>query len=100
MRICSIGHILFFRPFHRTINILLDDWQTDAFYLLVDIQGIYVRHATDIVDDGHDTGLQIRGVDIILTAYAVDELSGIETVGVYGSLYERLHECGHDGVTR
>ena len=99
MRICSTGHILFFRPFHRVISMSLDDRQTDAFYLLVDIQGIYIRHATDIVDDGHDTGLQIRGVDIILTAHAVDELSGIETVGVYGSLDERLHECRHDGVT-
>ena len=99
MRICSIGHILFFRPFHRVISILLDDWQTDAFDLLVDIQGVYIRHATDIVDNGHDTGLQIRGVDIILTAHAVDELSGIKTVGVYGSLDERLHERSHDGVS-
>ena len=100
MRICSTGHILFFRPFHRVISMSLDDRQTDAFYLLVDIQGIYIRHATDIVDDGHDARLELRGVDLVLARNTTDEVLGVETLRMDHSPDELLEKRLHDLVTR
>ena len=51
-----------------------DDGEGDAANLLVDIEGIDIGHATDIVDDGHEAGLEVWTVDVVLTADAPDEL--------------------------
>ena len=66
--------------------------QGNAANLLVFIQGIDIRHATDVVDNSHETCLKIWGTDMVLAADTPDELSGVETLGMNGSLDELFHE--------
>ncbi len=40
--------------------------QGDAVDLLVDIEGVDIGHAADVVDDGHDAGLEVGGVYLVL----------------------------------
>ena len=53
---------------------ILDDGQRDAAYFLIDIEGVDIGHAADIVDDGHEAGLQVRTGYVVLAAHATDEL--------------------------
>ena len=77
----------------------LHNRQTDTIDFLIDIEGIDVGHTADVVDNGHETGLKVRIVDVVLTADTVDELTGVETVGIEDSLGHGLHERSHDLVT-
>ena len=77
-----------------------DNWQGDAVNLLVDVQGIDIGHAADVVNHGHDARFEVRTLYVVLTAEPPHELLRIETVGVDGRLDERLHECLHDFITR
>ena len=45
-----------------------DDGQRDAVNLLVDVQGIDVGHAADIVDDSHEPCLQVIALYVVLAA--------------------------------
>ena len=68
-----------------------DDGEGDAADLLVDIEGIDIGHATDIVDDGHETRLKVGGIDVVLAADTADELLGVETFRMTGGLDEMAH---------
>lgn len=48
--------------------------QTDAIYLLVDVESIYIGHAADIVYYCHDAGLEVVGVDFVLAAHSAYKL--------------------------
>ena len=58
----------------RPQNIQLDDGQGDATNLLIDIEGIDIGHTTDIVNDSHQAGLEVRRVDVVLAAHTAEEL--------------------------
>ena len=45
----------------------LDDGERDAADFLIYLKRINIRHATDIVDDGHQSCLKVRGIDVVLT---------------------------------
>ena len=49
-----------------------DDGEGDAADLLVDIEGIDIGHATDIIDDGHDARFEVGGIDVVLTRHTTD----------------------------
>ena len=52
----------------------LYDWQGNAADFLIDVEGIDIGHATDIIDDGHQACFDIRGVDVVLATDAADEV--------------------------
>ena len=77
-----------------------DNRQGDAVNLLVDVEGIDVGHARDVVDDGHEAGLEVGALNGILAADAANELLRVVAVGVHDSLRHLLHQRLHDLVTR
>ena len=77
-----------------------NDRQRYAINLLIDVQGLDIGHAADIVNHGHDACFEIRTLYVVLAAEPPHELLRIETVGVDGRLDERLHKCLHDFITR
>ena len=74
--------------------------QGDAADFLIDVEGVDVGHAADIVDDGHETCFQIGGIDVVLTADTADELFRVEAVRMMGSLNEMRHQRLHDLIAR
>ena len=71
-----------------------------AVDFLVDVEGVDIGHATDIVDDGHDARLELRGVDLVLARNTTDEVLGVETLRMDHSPDELLEKRLHDLVTR
>ena len=67
-----------------------DDREGDSADFLIDLKGIDVRHATNIVDDGHETRFQVWCLDVVLAADATDEVLGVETLRVDGGADELL----------
>ena len=45
---------------------MLDDGQRDAVNLLIDIEGIDVGHARNIVYDSHEARLKVVSIDVVL----------------------------------
>ena len=63
-------------PFRtRWRDVCLHHRQGDADDLLVFIKGVDIGHAADIVDNGHDAGLERGGGDVVLAADTADELA-------------------------
>lgn len=48
--------------------------QCNPANLLIDIQCIHIRHATNIIQHRHDARLKVVAADVILTGETVDEL--------------------------
>ena len=44
----------------------------DAVDLLVDIEGVDISHATNVVDDGHEARFEVRCIDIVLARHTTD----------------------------
>ena len=76
-----------------------DDGQGNSIDLLIDVQGKDIRHAADVVDDGHQARFQVIAVDIILTAEAADELLRMEFVWIDCGINQTFHQVLHDMVT-
>ena len=72
--------------------ILLYYRQGDAVDLLVDVEGVDIGHAADIVDDGHEARFEVGGVDVVLARHTADEVLGVEALGMDGGPDEFLHE--------
>ena len=77
----------------------LDDGEAHAVEFTVEIEGIDVRHAGDVVEHGHEAVVETRGTDLILTRDAVEEQLGVGPVGVHGSFHHLVYEGGHDAET-
>lgn len=81
------------------MRIFLDYGECEAVDFLIHIQCIDVGHAGNVIDHCHESRLEVGGVNVVLAADALEQLPGIEPVGVDGSLDEGLHQCGHDFIT-
>ena len=77
----------------------LYNWKADAIDLLIDVEGIDVGHATDIVYHRHDALFQVGVVDVILAAHSANELLGVEASRADGGIDEDCHEGCHNLVT-
>ena len=77
----------------------LDNREGDAVDFLVNVEGIDVGHAADVVDDGHETCFQVRGIDVVLARHTADEVFGVEPLGMNGRPYELLHQRLDDLIT-
>ena len=73
--------------------------QTRAVDLLIEIEGEDIGHAADEIDDSHDAGFEIVGLDVVLAADTAEELFGVETLGMHGCLNHLLHEGVDDAIT-
>ena len=77
---------------HPAISVYpLYDGERNAINFLVDIECIYVSHATDKVDNSHDSRFKIVAMDIILTADTTDKLLRVESFGVDSRLNKHAH---------
>ena len=81
-----------FQLTHPAISVYpLHDGERNAINFLVDIERIYVSHATDKVDNSHDSRFKIVAMDIILTADTTDKLLRVESFGVDSRLNKHAH---------
>ena len=46
--------------------------QRDAIDLLIDVEGVDIRHAADIVHDSHQPRFEVIAMDVVLTAEPLD----------------------------
>ena len=67
---------------------------------MIDVEGIDIGHAADVVDDGHEAHLQVGVVNMVLAGHTTNELLRIVAVGVHDGLNHLLHECLHNLITR
>ena len=72
----------------------------DAVDFLVDIEGVDISHATDVVDDGHEARFEVWGINIVLARHTTDQMLGVETLWMDGGSDELLHEGLDDLITR
>ena len=79
--------------------LLLYDRQGDAVDFLIDVEGIDVGHATDVVDDRHETRLEVGRVDVILARHTTDKVLRVETIRMDGGTDKLLHERLDDLIT-
>lgn len=79
-------------------HVISDYREADATHLLIDVEGIDIGHAADIVYHGHEARLEVGALDFILAAEAAYDLLGVEAVGVDGGGDQRLHERLHQDV--
>ena len=73
--------------------------QTRAVDLLIEIEGEDIGHAADEIDDSHDAGFEIVGLDVVLAADTAEELLGVETLRMYGSISHLFHKGVDDAIT-
>ena len=73
--------------------------QTRAVNLLIEIEGKDIGHAADEINDSHEAGFEIVGVDVVLVADTTEELLGVETLWVNGCLGHLLHKGVDDTIT-
>ena len=52
----------------------LYNMKADTIDLLIDVKGIDVGHATDVIYHRHDALLQVRVVDVVQATHTADEL--------------------------
>ena len=48
-------------------------WQAHAVYLAIEVEGIYIGHSGNVIQDGHDAVIECGCQDVILCADTVDE---------------------------
>ena len=53
----------------------LNNRKRDTVDFLIDIEGIDIGHAADVVDDSHEAGFEVGAVDGILAGDSLNELS-------------------------
>lgn len=73
--------------------------QCDAIDLLIDVEGVDIRHAADIVHDCHQPRFEVIAMDVVLAAEPLDELLAMKFLGMHGSVDKCLHQRFHDLVT-
>ena len=73
---------LFQHPLCMAATLSSDNGQACAVELLVDVERIYVGHAADIVNHGHDSRFQMGRVYVILAAHPAHQLAGVITFGM------------------
>ena len=72
--------------------------QTCAVNLLIEIEGKDIGHAADEINDSHEAGFEIVGVDVVLAADTTEKLLGVETLWVNGCLGHLLHKGVDDAA--
>ena len=78
---------------------LLYDRQGDTVDFLIDVEGIDVGHAADVVDDRHETCFEVGRIDVILALHPTDKVLRVETVGMDGGTDKLLHQRLDDLIT-
>ena len=78
----------------------LYDGQTDTANLLIDVLRINICHATDIINDSHESCLKMRRVNVILAGHPSDKLLRIVTFWMSHCFYHLFHQRFHDSITR
>ena len=73
---------LFQQPLCMAATLSSDNGQACAVELLVDVERIYVGHAADIVNHGHDSRFQMGRVYVILAAHPAHQLMALEWVAL------------------
>ena len=73
---------LFQQPLCMAATLSSDNGQACAVELLVDVERIYVGHAADIVNHGHDSRFQMGRVYVIQAAHPAHQLAGVITFGM------------------
>ena len=73
--------------------------QRYSIYLLIYVEGIYISHTANIVNNSHDASLEVRTINLILTAETTNELFGMETSRINGSIGKGVHKGIHNLVT-
>ena len=79
---CIYIMYLFQQPLCMAATLSSDNGQACAVELLVDVERIYVGHAADIVNHGHDSRFQMGRVYVILAAHPAHQLAGVITFGM------------------
>ena len=81
-RRCIYIMYLFQQPLCMAATLSSDNGQACAVELLVDVERIYVGHAADVVNHGHDSRFQMGRVYVILAAHPAHQLAGVITFGM------------------
>ena len=75
------------------------DRQRDSIDFLIHIEGIYIGHTADIINDRHDARFQVGTIDVVLAAESSDQLLRMKSLRRDGRPDECVHQRLHNLVT-
>ena len=67
----------------------LDAWDAHAVELTIEVEGIDVGHAGDVVEHGEDAVIEARRTNLVLRRDAAQQQLRVGAVGMYGGVDDK-----------